>query len=106
MHEKGGGELHRGMAERRAPISITHPPPYQVRTGGDGDSYKYEDYGYGYMPSPRLKRRREVIDLGPLPPRLWEVDGRVDIDSGDGRKGKNKGKGKRRGSRFLGWFGS
>lgn len=68
VHEKGGGELQRGVAERRAPIGITHPPSRQVRAGAEEDGYEYECYGYGYTPFPQLKRRREVIDLGPLPP--------------------------------------
>lgn len=106
--EKGGGELRKGLVGRRAPIGIARPPPRQMRD--DWERYGDEDVddGYGYTPFPRLKRRREVIDLGPLPPRPWEVDGRVDTDSGEVRKGKNKGKGKgkqrRRG--LFGWFGS
>lgn len=104
-HEKDAYELRKGVTERRAPIGIAHPPPRQVRGYVEGDC-EYDDYGHEYRPFPRLKRRREVIDLGPLPPRPWEVDGIVDTRSGDGHKGKNKGKGQRRGSRFLGWFGS
>lgn len=106
--EKRGRELRRGVVGRRAPIGIARPPPRQMRDGWEGDDDEDVDDGYGYTSFPRLKRRREVIDLGPLPPRPWEVDERVNRDSGEGRKGKNKGKGKgkQRGRGLFGWFGS
>lgn len=70
----------------------------------EAGDYEDEDGAYRCTPFPRLKKRREVIDLGPLPPRPWEVDGRVNKERGEERKGKNKRNPRGRG--LFGWFGS
>lgn len=72
---------------------MAYPPQRHVWNDVEEAGDKDEDDGYEYMSFPRLKRRHKVNDLGPLAPRPWEVEGRVDTDSGEGREGKNKGKG-------------
>lgn len=108
---KHGGELRKagnkgrvireGVAKRKAPTGITHLPPRQMQYRRDEN----EDDGYGYSTFPRLKRRH-VIDLGPLPPRPWEVGGRVNTDIGVRRERKKKGKDRQSAKGWFGWFGS
>lgn len=117
MGGKGGGELRRGgekkrnvreaVIERTELIGTAHPPLRHV-SHGEWSGAENEGDGYRFRPVPRLKRRREAIDLGLLPSRLWEVDERLDLGSEEERKRKNKGKGKgkQRGMGLFGWLGS
>ncbi|KFY32560.1 hypothetical protein V493_00083 [Pseudogymnoascus sp. VKM F-4281 (FW-2241)] len=117
MGGEGGGELRRGgekkrnvreaVIERTEFIGTAHPPLRHV-SHGEWSGAENEGDGYRFRPVPRLKRRREAIDLGLLPSRLGEVDERLDLGSEEERKRKNKGKGKgkQRGMGLFGWLGS